>query len=74
MSLSHSRLASRVRVTGIRSNGAFAQRLMEMGVIEGAELHVLRRAPLGDPLHIRVGDCELSLRSADAEMIDVGPA
>jgi ferrous iron transport protein A len=47
---------------------------MEMGVIEGTELEVIRRAPLGDPLQIRLGDYELSLRNSEAELIDVALA
>jgi Fe2+ transport system protein FeoA len=46
-------------------------RLMEMGLIEGARVEVLGRAPLGDPLHIRLGDYELSLRCEEAELIDI---
>jgi len=44
---------------------------MEMGLIEGAIVEVVGRAPLGGPLQLRVGDCELSVRSAEAELIDV---
>jgi len=44
---------------------------MEMGLIEGAELQLIRRAPFGDPLQLRLGDYELSLRSSEAELIDV---
>ena len=47
---------------------------MEMGLIEGTEVQVIRRAPLGDPLHVRVGDYELSLRASEAELIDVDAA
>jgi ferrous iron transport protein A len=44
-----------------------------MGLIAGAEVQVLRRAPLGDPLQIRLGDYELSLRSSEAELVEVTP-
>lgn len=71
MSLARVPYATRVQVTGIRSSGVAAQRLMEMGLIEGASVEVIRRAPLGDPMQVRLGDYELSLRVADAEMIDV---
>lgn len=71
MSLARIPLSQKVRVTGIRLQGPLANRLMEMGLIEGAEVQVLRRAPLGDPLHVRLGDYELSLRSREAEMVDV---
>ena len=59
-----------VRITGIRP-GTLACRLMELGLIEGAFVRVLGRAPLGDPLRVRVGDCDLSLRRQDARLIDV---
>jgi len=44
---------------------------MEMGLVEGTEVQVVRRAPFGDPLQIRVGDYDLSLRTSEAELIDV---
>jgi Fe2+ transport system protein FeoA len=46
-------------------------RLMEMGLIEGACVEVVGRAPLGDPLHVRLGDYELSLRREEAELVDI---
>ncbi len=64
-------LGSRCRVTGIRFTRPLAYRLMEMGLVEGTEIEVVRRAPLGDPLQLRVGDFELSVRSSDAELIEV---
>jgi ferrous iron transport protein A len=73
MSLAGATLDRRMRITGIRGNDSQAFRIMEMGVIEGAEVSVIRRAPLGDPLQIRVGDYELSLRRQHADMIDVEP-
>lgn len=73
MGLTHAPLETSLRVTRIRDGGPFGRRLMEMGLVEGAELAVLRRAPLGDPLHIRLGDYELSLRGREAELIDVCP-
>jgi len=60
-----------VRVTAIRGTGPLTHRLMEMGLIEGAVVEVLGRAPLGDPLHVRLGDYELSLRGDEAQFIDV---
>lgn len=71
MSLAHVPNRSAVRVTGVRSGGPMSYRLMELGLIEGAEVQVLRRAPLGDPLHVRVGDYQLSLRVSDADLVDV---
>lgn len=63
--------ATRCRVLGVRTGSPLSYRLMEMGVIEGTELEVVCRAPLGDPLQIRLGDYDLSLRSSEAELIDV---
>ena len=73
MSLATAPTATRMRITSINGNGAHAGRMMEMGLIEGAEVSVIRRAPLGDPLQIRLGDYELSLRSLQAELVDVEP-
>lgn len=71
MSLAGVPIARTCKITGVRSGSPMAYRLMEMGLIEGAEVQIVRRAPFGDPLHIRLGDYELSLRASDAELIDV---
>jgi len=74
MSLAHVPVSRPVRVTGVRGHGPMTYRLMEMGLIEGASVEVLGRAPLGGPLHLRLGDYELSLRCDEAELIDVATA
>ena len=51
-----------------------ARRLMELGVLPGTEVEVIRRAPLGDPLEIAVRGVHLSLRKSEARHIDVTPA
>lgn len=71
MSLVHAPLSRGVRVTGVRGDGPMSFRLMEMGLIEGARVEVVGRAPLGDPLHLRLGDYELSLRCEEAALVDV---
>lgn len=71
MSLARMPASRSYRVTGIRSRSQVAHRLMEMGVIEGATVEILRRAPLGDPLHVRLGDYELSMRATEADLIEV---
>lgn len=71
MSLAQAPMSRTVRVTGVRGAGPMAFRLMEMGLIEGAHVQVLGRAPLGDPLHLRLGDYELSLRSEEASLVDI---
>jgi len=47
---------------------------MELGLIDGAEVRVMGRAPLGDPLHVRLGDYEISLRAGEADLVDVADA
>lgn len=72
MSLAKAPLFKPFRITGIRAGSSLSYRLMEMGLIEGAAVEVLGRAPLGDPLHIRLGDYELSLRNAEADLVEIG--
>ena len=71
MSLAGTPLQKCVRITGIRHSGPLSHRLMEMGLVEGTEVLVIRRAPLGDPLQVRLGDYELSLRSSEADLVQV---
>ena len=70
MKLAGAPLKQSVLITGVAVQGPSGYRLMEMGLIEGAEVQVLRRAPLGDPLQVRLGDYELSLRTRDAALAD----
>ena len=72
MSLAGVPLRQTFRITGVQSGDPLSRRLMELGLIEGTEVQVLRRAPLGDPLQVRCGDCELSLRTREAELVEVG--
>lgn len=58
-------------ITGLRHDSPVCVRLMEMGLFEGVSVTVLRRAPLGDPLELQVGDYRLSLRRADARQVEV---
>jgi len=58
-------------VVGLRSQHPAVVRLMEMGLFEGSHVTVLRRAPMGDPLEIEIGDYRLSLRCDEAELVDV---
>ena len=71
MSLAGVQPGARLRITGVRSGSPLSYRLMELGLIEGAEVQLVRRAPLGDPLHVRLGDYDLSLRVSEAALIDV---
>ncbi len=60
-----------VKVKKITGVGPVKRRIMDMGITKGVDIHVRKVAPLGDPVEITVRGYELSLRKADAEMIEV---
>ena len=60
-------------VLKLHGEGALRRRIMDMGITKGVQVKVRKVAPLGDPLEITVRGYELSLRKADAEMIEVEP-
>ena len=60
-----------VKVVKIHGEGAVKRRIMDMGITKGTTLHVRKAAPLGDPIEITVRGYELSVRKADAEMVQV---
>ena len=60
-----------VKVVKINGEGAFRRRIMDMGITKGVEIYVRKVAPLGDPMELTVRNYELSVRKADAEMIEV---
>lgn len=55
----------------IHGEGALKRRIMDMGLTKGIEIHVRKVAPLGDPMEITVRGYELSIRKADADMVEV---
>ena len=59
------------RVAAVRGSGAVARRLMEMGVVPGAPVRVIKAAPLGDPLEVRVRNYHLALRRSEAQTVSV---
>ena len=61
-----------VKVTRLNGDGPVKRRIMDMGITKGDEVYVRKVAPLGDPVEVTVRGYELSLRKADAEMIEVG--
>lgn len=61
-----------VKVSKLNGNGAVKRRIMDMGITKGVEIFVRKTATLGDPVEVKVRGYELSLRKADAEMIEVG--
>ena len=60
-----------VKVVRLHGEGAVKRRIMDMGITRGTEVFVRKLAPLGDPVEVNVRGYELSLRKADAEMIEV---
>ncbi len=58
-------------VKKLHGEGPVKRRIMDMGITKGTQLHVRKVAPLGDPMELNVRGYELSLRRADAEMIEV---
>lgn len=68
--LRQARIGKPVRVVKVHGEGALRRRIMDMGITRGVEITVCKVAPLGDPLEITVRGYELSLRKADAEMIE----
>ena len=69
--LKEAKCGQTVRVVKIHGEGAVKRRIMDMGITKNAEIYVRKVAPLGDPVEITVRGYELSLRKADAEMIEV---
>ena len=60
-----------VKVKKLYGEGAVKRRIMDMGITKGVEVFVRKLAPLGDPIEVNVRGYELSIRKADAEMIEV---
>ena len=60
-----------VKTVKLHGEGAVKRRIMDMGITKGVEIFVRKVAPLGDPIEVKVRGYELSLRKADAELIEV---
>lgn len=71
MRLSECRPGQTGTITGITGNGPLVQRLMEMGLVAGTRIRILRFAPLGDPMEVELHDYLLSLRRTEAGVIEV---
>ena len=65
------KIGDTVKVVKLHGEGAVKRRIMDMGITKGVEVFVRKVAPLGDPIEVTVRGYELSLRKADAEMIEV---
>ena len=69
--LKQAKIGDNVRVVKLHGEGAVKRRIMDMGITKGVEVHIRKVAPLGDPVEVTVRGYELSIRKADAEMIEV---
>ncbi len=69
--LRQAKVGQTVKVIKLHGEGAIRRRIMDMGITKGVEIYVRKFAPLGDPIEIMVRGYELSLRKADAEMIEI---
>ena len=69
--LKDAKVGETVRVKKLYGEGPVKRRIMDMGISRGVDLHVRKVAPLGDPMELNVRGYELSVRKADAEMIEV---
>ena len=69
--LRQAKIGYTVKVVKLHGEGAVKRRIMDMGITKGVEVYVRKVAPLGDPIEVTVRGYELSLRKADAEMIEI---
>ena len=69
--LKEARIGDTVTVLKLHGEGAVKRRIMDMGITKGVEVHVRKVAPLGNPVEVTVRGYELSIRKADAEMIEI---
>ena len=69
--LRQAKIGETVKVVKLHGEGATKRRIMDMGLTKGVEVYIHKVAPLGDPVEITVRGYELSLRKADADMIEV---
>ena len=69
--LRDTKVGETVKVVRLNGEGAVKRRIMDMGLTKGTEVYVRKVAPLGDPVEVTVRGYELSLRKADAEMIEI---
>ena len=69
--LRNAKVGQTVKVVKLHGEGAVKRRLMDMGLTRGTEVYIRKVAPLGDPVEVTVRNYELSIRKADAEMIEI---
>ena len=69
--LRHAKVGDTVTVVKLHGEGAVKRRIMDMGITKGVTVHIRKVAPLGDPVEVNVRGYALSLRKADADMIEI---
>lgn len=69
--LKDAKVGETVKVVRLHGQGAIKRRIMDMGITKGVQIYVRKFAPLGDPMELQVRGYELSLRKADADMIEI---
>lgn len=69
--LKQAKIGETVSVVKLHGEGPVKRRIMDMGITRGTEVYIRKVAPLGDPIEVTVRGYELSLRKADAEMIEI---
>ncbi|MBQ1966362.1 MAG: ferrous iron transport protein A [Clostridia bacterium] len=69
--LKEARIGETVKVVKLHGEGPVKRRIVDMGITKGVSIFVRKAAPLGDPIEIQVRGYELSLRKADAQMIEI---
>lgn len=69
--LRNAKVGQTVKVVKLHGEGAVKRRLMDMGLTRGTEVYIRKVTPLGDPVEVTVRNYELSIRKADAEMIEI---
>ena len=69
--LKNAKVGETVKVVKLHGQGAVKRRIMDMGITKGVQIYVRKFAPLGDPMELQVRGYELSLRKADADIIEI---
>ena len=69
--LKDAKVKETVKVVKLHGEGAIKRRIMDMGITKGTEIYIRKVAPLGDPMEVTVRGYELSIRKADAQMVEI---
>lgn len=69
--LKNAKIGDTVKVLKLHGEGAVKRRIMDMGITKGVDVQIRKVAPLGDPVEVTVRGYELSIRKADADMIEI---